>query len=280
MVFVTIGFSTLLLLLFSFLNPVQATPPVHWSQDAVNAILSRGGRTEIQVSLDAVQALGNIYLRVAPEIRPYVKVSPPMIRNVKAGDITPIRISIQAGTVVPSGLFNGTIQVVMRQGKRKVLALPLPVHVLIYEHEGGAASNVSTDSPRPTHVECPIAGVDADSNGVWDYIDQYIDVKYPGADNDRTRSACRQCALAIQGGLLNADNKDMSLRYATAISRAAECVFYLRPQDAHDVLSDLEAIILNTLTRSRAFLMFSEQCAGQVFPSAPISQFGASCINE
>lgn len=257
-----IGISGLILLVSSF--PAQATPPVHWSQSAVNASISRGGHTEIIVSLNAVKAIGNVDIRIVPEIDLYVDVSPSMLSNVKAGDTIPIRISIQADTAAPLGLFDGTIQVrekVTRRGKGKVLARPLPVHVLIREEEG-------------------VASVDADGNGVWDYIDQYINDKYPGADNDRLRSASRQYARAIQGGLLNADNKAISLQYAEASDRATECMFFLRPQDADEVLSDLEAIILNTQTRSKAFLMFSEQSAGQIFPSVPFSQRSASCVDE
>ena len=129
-------------------------------------------------------------------------------------------------------------------------------------------------------AEEKIADIDSDNNGVWDYIDKYINTKYPGPDNNQLRSASRQYARAIQGGLLNADNKEISLQYATASTRATECVFYLRPQDASGVLSDLEAVILNTMTRSRAFLRSSEQSAGGVFPIVPFSQRSTSCIAD
>jgi hypothetical protein len=137
----------------------------------------------------------------------------------------------------------------------------LPVHLLIREEEG-------------------IEGTDSDGNAVWDYIDQYIDTNYPGNDNEALRSAFRQYSRALEGGLINASDKEMSLHYAVASDRATECAFDLRPHDASNMLSDLEAVILNTQTRSGAFIMFSEQSAGQVFPSASISQRGASCIAE
>ena len=81
-------------------------------------------------------------------------------------------------------------------------------------------------------------------------------------------------------GLLNADNKDLSLQFAQASDRAQECVFYLRPEDANEVLSDLEAVILNTETRSKAFLMWGDQSGGQVFPGVPFSQRNTSCVAE
>lgn len=262
MLVLTIGISTVLLLFSSAFNTAQATPPVHWNPDGVNAIVAPGGHTEVQVSLNAVEALGNINLRIVPEIDPYVDVSPSTLNNVKAGDTIQVHITIQAGTTAPLGLFDGTIQVrqkTTKPGKGKVLARPLPVHVLIREEEG-------------------VAGVDADSNGVWDYIDQYITATYPNADS--LQSGLRQYAKAIQGGLLNADDNNLSLSHATEMDRAIECIYFLRPNDAKNVLSDLKAVILSNESRSRAFIMFSEQSAGQVFSSVPISQRGTSCVAE
>lgn len=46
-----------------------------------------------------------------------------------------------------------------------------------------------------------LSGVDNDRNGVWDYIDRYIDTTYPGDAYIRVRSACRQFSRAIQGAL-------------------------------------------------------------------------------
>jgi len=258
----TIAAATTLLLLSSAFNAAEAAPSVNWAPNLVNATVAPGQRAEIQVSFNAVEALGNVSLRVVPEIAPYVSVSPSTLNNVKAGDSFTIRITVQAAATAPLRLFEGTIQV--RQmttgpGNGRVFARPLPVHVLIREQEG-------------------IAGVDADNNGVWDYVDQYINTTYPNEPN--TRVALRQFSRAIQNSLLHADDKSLSLRYAEDSDRATECVFFVHPQDADKVLSALEAAILNNATRSRAFMMFSEQSAGQVFQSAPISQRSASCIAE
>jgi hypothetical protein len=238
---------------------------VHWSQNAVTAIATPGARTEITVSLTAAQALGNVALRIVPEIDPYVDVTPTVLANVRAGDTYTIRISVAPAANAPLGLFDGTIQVreqVARRGLGRVYPRPLPVSVLIRGQDD------------------EVAGTDADGNEVWDYVDQYIDSTLPGDANTAVRSASRQYARALQGGLLNAADQTLSLDYATRTDRATECVFHLRPQDAYDLLTDLEAAILNTVLRSRAFLMFSDQSAGQVFRSAPFAERGASCVAE
>jgi hypothetical protein len=262
MLFVNIGIAAVFLLLSSTFNPVQSAPKVHWTPDTVNAIVEPGGHTEVEVSLNAVKDLGNVVLRIVPELDPFVDVTPSTLNNVKAGDMVTVHITIQAAASTPVGLFDGTIQVrqkTSKPGKGKVLARPLPIQVLIRREEG-------------------IAGVDADGNGVWDYIDQYINTTYP--DSDSLRAALRQDTKAIEGGLLHADDKNQSLKYATDMDRAIECVFFLRPDDADKVLAELEATILNNKVRSRTFIVFSEQSAGQVFPSAPISERGASCAAE
>lgn len=239
---------------------VEASPSVHWSQTSINAIIPQGGRKNVTIYLNALKPLGNIYLEPVPNIKPYIIISPESFPNVKSGDTIPINLNIHADSSAPLGLFSGVIHVRQSgvKNQRKVLARPLPINVLIREEEG-------------------VNDVDADGNGVWDYIDQYINNKYPGREYIQLRSAARQYALALQGALLNADNKDLSLEYAIKSDRATECMFCVRPDDAGDILADLEAAILNSKTRARAFLMFSEQCAGQVFRSVPISQRCSSC---
>lgn len=262
--------SVVLLMLCIFPAEAQAQPPVTWSQADLDAVVPQGGITELQVSLNAVETLGDVYLRIVPELDAYIDVEPASLADVRAGDIIPIRVRIQVDSTAPLGLFDGTIQVReqvtrgvrgARQGNGRVFPRLLPVTLLIQEAE-------------------TIAGVDSDVNGVWDYIDAYIDSIYTLPPDDLIRPALRQYARALEGGLLNADASDMALRYAIASDRATECVFYLRPDDANRVLSDLEAVILNTETRSRAFLMFSEQSAGQVFSSVPFSERATSCVTE
>jgi hypothetical protein len=237
-------------------------PPLNWSPNSVSAIVTRGGRTEIQVSLNIIESVGSVALQIAPEVDPYVDVIPATIGNARAGDAIPIRIIIQASATGPLGSFDGTIQVreqVTGQRQGRVFARPLPVHLLIREEQG-------------------VPGPDSDGNGVWDYIDQYINTVFPGTQNASTRSAARQYARAIEGGLLNADNKARAIQFAAASDRATECMYYLRPQDAAAAIADLEAAILNTQLRSKTFVMWSEQSAGQVFPSVPFSQRATSCV--
>lgn len=256
--------SIILLLISSFLGSANATPSVRWSQPAVDAAIPRGSHKEIAVSLDALETIGSVDLKVVPELSPYVDVVPSAVQNLVAGDVVPIQISVHADPNAPLRSVDGVIQVraqVTRRGNGRVFSRPLPVRILIQEEEG-------------------VVGTDSDGNGVWDYIDQYINTKYPGTENQEMRTAARQYARSIQGGLLNADDKQMALQFSSASDRATECIFYLNPENAADVLRDLESAILNTETRTKAFFMFSEQSVGEVFASTPFSKRSDSCITE
>jgi hypothetical protein len=173
-----------------------------------------------------------------------------------------VRLTIHASPTASAGLFSGTIQVRARtqRGQGRVFARPLPITVAIQAAES-------------------IPGIDANSNGVWDDIDHYIDSNY-GSASPNQRAALRQFSRALEGALLNAASKNSSLLYAVASDRATECIYSLRPDDAGRVIQDLKAAILNNRVRSRAFLMWSEQSAGEVFRSKPKSQRASSCITE
>ena len=253
--------------------PALSAPPAHWSPDAINTAIAPGGHSELQATLQAIEALGNVQLRVTPALAPYVRVTPSTLTGVRAGASITIHILVQAAGNAPLKLFDGTIQVRQQDSKRRgdddeehdsegqgrVFPRPLPVHVLI----------------RKT---ADLVGPDTDGNGVWDYVDQYINSKYPSQNDSNLRAALRQNARALQAGLLHADDKALAMKDGREADRAIACLYFIRRDDAHSVRSDLQAAILNNPTRSRAYIMWSEQSAGQVFELVPPSQ--DACIPE
>jgi len=260
-------FISLLLLSVSTAAPpaVKSKPPAQWNPAALNAIVPRNGQTNVNVSLNALEALGNVTFEIVPELNPYIVLSPSGATDIHAGDTIPIRVTFRAGVDAPLRLFEGNIKVreeTTRTGKGQVLPLPLPVYLIVRAAEDTIASS------------------DTNTNGVWDYIDQYIENTYPGTENHQVRAGARQYARSIEGGLLNAENKTLSIQFAQSADRAMECIYSIRPQDARQLISQLEAAILNTPLRSRAFGMFSDQSAGQVFRATPFSERSASCFEE
>jgi hypothetical protein len=242
--------------------PAAAEPPVHWAPQSVTAAVAKGEVRDIRVVLNAVEPLTDIVIRVVPELAPYVTVSPAALSSVAAGQSVELHLTVRAAPDAPEGLFRGTLQVRQRvaRGQGRVFPRPLPVTVTVQTRE-------------------LVEGIDENSNGVWDDIDRYIDTTYSTAPPS-DRAAMRQFSRALQGALLNAADQALSLRYALESDRATECLYALRPSDARRVLEDIKSATLNNRARSRAFLMWSEQSAGQVFRAKPKSQRATSCIPE
>lgn len=235
-----------------------AASGITWTPSAVNTTVQQGERTEIEVSFKATENLGNIALRIVPELDPFVDVIPSTFNNVSVGATLPVKIVVQPGVRLSPGLFEGALQVRARRIAPTVgptIARPLPIAVLVLRAE--------------------LAGTDADGNGVWDYVDRYIDATYSASPP--TQQALRQYARALQGSLLNAGDPDTALRFYGENDLAAECIYARRPDDAYKVVSELKATLLNTKERSQAYILFSKQGAGKTFP---VSDGGAAACNN
>jgi hypothetical protein len=234
-----------------------ADTPVHWSISSLNAIVPAGASRQVTFSFQATENLGNITFRVAPELLPYVQVSPAAISNVMAGSSTAINITLKAGAATKSFVVDGVIQARAASGQLKVFARPLPVHLLI------EISN--------------IAGTDADGNGVWDYVDAYIAQNF--ADNPAVIPALQQVAKAVQASLLDASDKTLSVQHGNEYSRASECLYSFPEgrEKRYIVMEKLVAAIINTRERSRAEVVYNEQTSGAVFEGVKGNQERTSC---
>ena len=62
-----------------------------------------------------------------------------------------------------------------------------------------------------------------------------------------------------------------------AFQRASECLHYIHPEEAYQLMRELKAEILNTSDRTYAYLDSSRMLGGGSFPSAPFSKWNQSC---
>lgn len=108
-----------------------------------------------------------------------------------------------------------------------------------------------------------LAGIDSDSDGVRDDVQRYIALTYPGSE--KNRAALTQYAKSEQAALLDAGNREASIAHSREAQRAIECLFFVRPDDADSIHSDLQTKILNTKERSEAYIKANGQLGGQVF---------------
>jgi hypothetical protein len=137
-----------------------------------------------------------------------------------------------------------------------------------------SAENSQPSSPATTES---VAGVDADANGVRDDVDRYIDRTYADQAGADLNKAVRQYAKAVQSSLVDADSQALSLAHATERFRALECLMARRPREFHTIFVEVRAQLLNTASRSEAYLKADDQVKTQTIPLLPADQWVTAC---
>ncbi|MBL8038410.1 MAG: hypothetical protein JNN16_12990 [Nitrospira sp.] len=137
-----------------------------------------------------------------------------------------------------------------------------------------SGENAPLSSPIQTET---VAGVDADTNGVRDDVDRYIDTTYADQASADLKKAVRQYARAVQSSLIDAGSPTLSLTHATERFRALECLMARRPRDFHTVFVDVRAQLLNTSSRSEAYLKADDQVKTASIPVLPADQWVTAC---
>ena len=108
-----------------------------------------------------------------------------------------------------------------------------------------------------------VAGPDKDGNGVRDDIDQVI--AGFGLTSSQAR-ALTQFAAALQVAILNSRDRNTAFANAVEIHRSQVCVFSLLNGDSTTYTKQIKAFTLNTEPRVMAFLGFSNNASGAVYP--------------
>ncbi len=111
--------------------------------------------------------------------------------------------------------------------------------------------------------EPTLGGIDANTNGVRDDIERYIEKKYT---EPAQRQAAMQTARAYQQMLLLDKRDPVAVTEAVVAStRAVDCVFDTFPgADGSQLSRELEAMSTNTKDRLKAYLDFNKAASGSV----------------
>jgi hypothetical protein len=108
-----------------------------------------------------------------------------------------------------------------------------------------------------------IAGPDKDNNGVRDDIDQVI--AGFGLSASQTK-ALTQFAAALQVAILSSPDRTSAYSNAVELHRGQECVFSQLSADSTKYTRQIKAFTLNTQPRVTAFLGFSHNASGAIYP--------------
>jgi len=126
-----------------------------------------------------------------------------------------------------------------------------------------------------------LAGIDSDNDGVRDDIQRYIALTYP--NSTKNQAALTQMAKVMQNALLDANDKQKSVKHGEEVSKASECHTYLLGNDvaavdaSYKMEKDMDSIILNTDARNKAYFTYNDQLGGEVFFGTPDSQIATAC---
>ena len=131
--------------------------------------------------------------------------------------------------------------------------------------------------PGPAGDET-IEGVDVNENGIRDDIERWIGLNY--RNSEKTRMALTQVYYPIQNLMVHAKEGDRDAVYNDMDSyhRATECLYYIRPSNAHTLIKEIESEVVDTSDRVYAYLDSSRILSGGSFMSAPFSKWSQSCI--
>jgi hypothetical protein len=108
-----------------------------------------------------------------------------------------------------------------------------------------------------------VAGPDKDNNGVRDDIDQVI--AGFGLTASQTK-ALTQFAAALQVAILSSPDRNSAYANAVELHRGQECVFSQLSADSTKYTKQIKAFTVNTQPRVMAFVGFSHNASGAVYP--------------
>jgi hypothetical protein len=108
-----------------------------------------------------------------------------------------------------------------------------------------------------------VPGPDKDNNGVRDDIDQII--AGFGLTASQTK-ALTQFAAALQVAILSSPDRNSAYPNAVELHRGQECVFSHLGANSTKYSKQIKAFTLNTQPRVMAFLGFSHNASGAVYP--------------
>jgi len=131
---------------FAFLSKGQKQPKIIWEPQSVTATISPGESKTIQVTFTSSEDVGDVVVRVVPELKPFVQVEPASFEEIEEGQTVNLSITFSAAQDASLGTFKGTIQ--LREDdeddddgddkdddpkKSRTFAKPLPVVVNVWQ---------------------------------------------------------------------------------------------------------------------------------------------------
>lgn len=143
--------------------------------------------------------------------------------------------------------------------------------------DAGTYSNVVNSETQK------IIGEDKNNNGIWDYVEDYINQKY--SYSAKIHAGLIQYAKSLQQVLIDNRDKDKTILNIQKQLNTLDCIYYITAngnetsntiQTAGKITSDVEAEILNTKERFLAYNTANGQFGGQTY-GLKYSEYKSQC---
>jgi hypothetical protein len=250
-----VSFLAFVLTLIFIVSPAIAEPTISWTQAQTAEIVAQGEKERLVVSFISKKDLSDVNVWIVPELEQYVSVEPSSFSRVRKNEAVSIVLNFEIPIDAPVSSINGTLHLRESRKSKKTFAKPLPIKIIIEES---------------------IAGKDLDQNGVRDDIQEYIMSAYP--ESQKVQAALIQNAKALQIGLINADNREASITIGDQRVRAVGCLSYISgPEEGRIFWGELRARMLNSDSRSRAYIKANNHLGGQIYQDTPPDEGKSLC---
>jgi hypothetical protein len=108
--------------------PAAAVPTITWTPGSVSRQVPAGGQQAVDIAFTTSEDLSNVMVRVVPELRQVVQVTPAVLGRVRTGQVVSLRVVMSAPVTSLPATLQGTIQ--LTDGR--TFARPFPVTVTIF----------------------------------------------------------------------------------------------------------------------------------------------------
>lgn len=165
--------------------------------------------------------------------------------------------------------------------RKFVLVLPAACALLL----GCSAGERETEPPPepPAKVLPPdpgpagkvtVGGIDSDGDGVRDDVQIFIDSTW---SDSAARAACTFLSKALQAFLVSGTDKPAALAAAASLNKAIDCLYSVDPDDFGALVDPVEALVVNTESRTRAYAKTGALISGGSFSVSTVADNAAAC---
>ena len=108
----------------------HAAPPINWSPKTVAETVGQSQTKKRIIKFSSTNDIKNIVAWVAPELQPYLTVTPTSFPSVSTGETLTMTLTFSASSTAPLDTYDGTVHLRANESK-KTIATPLPVTMTI-----------------------------------------------------------------------------------------------------------------------------------------------------